>query len=129
VAGGVVTGLAWSAGVVMGSAYMFLCLEGCPPPQTPAPVPPDAADGAPPLAQDASVEDGAAPVPSDPCSMACAVMARVCGPQSPLCLRVWAHIDSSPGAIRKPNGMSLKCLDVASADTVDQIRALGVPCP
>lgn len=103
-----------------------LALAGCPSYPPPAPVPPDAADGAATPVQDAAVTP---PMPNDPCGMACLVMTRLCGPQRDDCLRTMAAIDRTPGAFRKPNGQRLTCLDVASASTVDQLRSLGVPCP
>jgi hypothetical protein len=105
-------------------AALFL---GCPPVTPPAPVPPDATDGAPTPAEDASPSPPGPPAPSTPCDVACAAMARLCGPQQPDCVRVLAGIDGRH-LLREPNGKPLTCLDIASADTAAAMRALGVGC-
>ncbi len=100
-----------------------LALAACVPTPTPAPVPPDA-DAAP--APPAPPSDAA---PTTPCAAACASLSALgCSEgKSAECTTVMAHVDGSR-LIREPSGKPLTCADVASAHTVDAVRALGVAC-
>lgn len=105
--------------------FAALALTACPPSQPPAPVPPDATDGAPMPVQDAAAPPG----PTTPCEAACAALARLCGPQLDDCVQVMSQIDGQRILRETVSGKPLTCADVAAATSKTAMRALGVVCP
>jgi hypothetical protein len=103
---------------------LALLLGACVPAPAPVPPPQPDADAAP----DPAPVPEAAPAPMVPCEAACAVMARLCGPQGPDCVRSQAHLESAH-EIRMSNGQPQTCVAVAAAMSVADMRAAGVHCP
>jgi len=101
----------------------------CPPPGPPAPVPPDA-DAAPsPPAPPTPVQDAGV---SKTCLDACDRLSTLCGAQHADCGGVLQMVQDH-GTIRTSCGKalcpSLTCGDIAKAQTVAAVQALGLRCP
>lgn len=105
----------------LGILVAAVAISACPQPPTPAPMPPDATDGAPFVLPDGS------PL-GTPCSAACEVLQNIGCPVEPDCVTVYAHVESAKEK-RTPSGQLLTCMMVTVAQTKLDVRALGIGCP
>jgi hypothetical protein len=67
---------------------------------------------------------------SDQCSEACAHAESLGCPQPDDCADSFSKWDQGPAFVRRPDtGRALRCVDVASAQSKDDLLGMGLECP
>ena len=109
---------------IFGIICAAICsVAACVPSQPPPPATPtwqDASDAAPYQAGDGSLTEST-------CARACDLLTRVCGLQGPACVYSYTFISQNQ-RVGKPDGGALSCGDILTAQSAQDVRALGISC-